>query len=298
VLDITVLAELDADTRRVIDMLALLAEGADGFPSLSDHQRLQLQFGTRDEFIPIVARDGRHLIGYGHLTSTDDVWTLQVITHPNRRFDGVEHAIATQAIAHASSCGGAAFELWRFNVAAADDVLAGQLKLAPHRDLVQLRCPLPRTEKPTWPAGIAVRTFDPGGDSDAWLTANARVFAGHTEQALFHSQDLERRMRTPWFDPTGFLLAVNDTGAIVGFCWTKTHSAHALGEIYVIGVDPDHRATGLGRALVLAGLDHLEGQGYPQGMLYADAENIAALELYSAVGFTEHHRDRLYRSTL
>ena len=297
-LDVAVLPDLDPDSRQAIDMLALLAEGADGFASLSDHQRLQLQYGAPDEFTAITVRDGRRLVGYGHLTNVADTWTLQIITHPNRRFEGVERAVAEKAIAVAMTSGGASFELWRFHIAFADDVLAGELELAPARDLIQLRCLLPRKDKASWPLGITVRTFDPDEDTEAWLAANARIFAEHPEQSRIDRTALERRMRTPWFDPTGFLLAVDEHGAIAGFCWTKEHPAHAAGEIYAIGVDPDRRASGLGRALVLAGLEHLDGKGLPVAMLYADADSAAALELYGVLGFTEHHRDRLYTAAL
>jgi mycothiol synthase len=95
-------------------------------------------------------------------------------------------------------------------------------------------------------------------------------------------------------------------GQMAGFCWTKVHgrAGHdhhhghdAIGEIYVIGVDPHFRGHGLGRTLTIAGLSHLRAQEVPAAMLYVDAENNAAITLYQGLGFTEWGRDVMYRAS-
>jgi mycothiol synthase len=67
-----------------------------------------------------------------------------------------------------------------------------------------------------------------------------------------------------------------------------------MGEIYVIGVDPDFHGRGWGRALTQAGLDWLAGQGLTVGMLYVDADNTAAVSMYRSMGFSDDHVDRSY----
>jgi mycothiol synthase len=69
----------------------------------------------------------------------------------------------------------------------------------------------------------------------------------------------------------------------------------ALGEIFVIAVDPDFGGRGLGRALTEAGFDWLHRErGIDTGMLYVDAGNHAGVGLYTKLGMTRHHIDRAF----
>ncbi len=105
----------------------------------------------------------------------------------------------------------------------------------------------------------------------------------------------------------------NATGRLVGFHWTKIHGGlgaapapsrrpgrlaghghEAIGEVYVVGVDPAERGTGLGRALTLVGLRYLRGRGLAQVMLYVDETNSAAIGLYESLGFTHWDTDVMY----
>ena len=81
---------------------------------------------------------------------------------------------------------------------------------------------------------------------------------------------------------------------LVGFCWTKVHEG-GVGEIYIIAADPAWQGRGLGKALVLEGLRHLsEQEGCTIGMLYVDAANRKALQLYERLGFWVDHIDRSF----
>jgi mycothiol synthase len=63
------------------------------------------------------------------------------------------------------------------------------------RVLLQLRrslfAPLPPV---VLPAGVTVRTFQPGLDDEAWLAVNTRAFASHPEQGQWTLRDLRQRM--------------------------------------------------------------------------------------------------------
>ena len=103
-----------------------------------------------------------------------------------------------------------------------------------------------------------------------------------------------------------------DKGELIGFCWTKIHGAHthshngedddhghdALGEIYVLAVNPDYKGQGVGRDLTITGLNYLKYQGLNNVMLYVGVENKPAFNLYKSLGFVESGKDVMYKLKL
>lgn len=182
-----------------------------------------------------------------------------------------------------------------------DDLAAG-LGFAPTRTLLRLRRALPVPADHPRRAGAPAITTRPfrAADGPAWIRQNNRAFADHPDQGAETAATLEARLAESWFDPAGFLV-VDDPdrpGELAGSCWTKVHPAtagrEAVGEIYVIGADPAHHGTGLGTALVLAGLDHLAGRGLAVADLYVEDDNEPARRLYDALGFTSNAWRRIY----
>ena len=160
-----------------------------------------------------------------------------------------------------------------------------------------MRVPLPIAELPVWPDGITVRDFVPGQDEAAWLEVNNRAFENHPDQGAWIEETLARRMAEPWFDPSLFVLAF-DADGLAGSNWCKFHepTEHdpALGEIFVIGVDPRRAGKGLGRPLALEGLRRFADRGVTTGSLFTNGDNTRAQKLYRSLGFTEHRIDRAY----
>jgi mycothiol synthase len=132
-----------------------------------------------------------------------------------------------------------------------------------------------------------ITTFKPA-DSDEWLALNNKIFVVHPDQGDWVIQDLTNRINESWFDADGFFLA-RDKGQIIGFCWTKIHNDRvnegAIGEIYVLGVNPTAHSSGLGKALTLTALRYFQSKEIKESMLYVDADNHAALILYKKLGF-------------
>lgn len=229
--------------------------------------------------------------GYALATRRPAAWTLElVLDNRDERLDEGQRLVAA-VLDEVGRSGGGPVNLWVPRPTERDDALATSAGMGRGRELFQMRRPLPVGEA----FDVDVRPFRVGEDEDAWLEVNNRAFAAHPEQGAWDAATLHAHLKEPWFDPEGFLLHERD-GRLAAFCWTKVHADEtpAMGEIFVIAVDPDFHGAGLGRALTLAGLDHLAGRGLAVGMLYVDTTNHPALALYERLGFTVDHVHRAY----
>jgi mycothiol synthase len=309
--------------------LVRACQAADGVTPLSEHVLLHLRYdsigadstGTPErggepgqDFLLTVDGD---LAGYAYLdppaadphSGTTEV-SGELMIGPGHRRHGLGRALAAEAAAAVDAEGGGhELRLWAHGDLPAAAALARAAGFERFRALWQLRRPLSGSPgdplaRPALPAGRTLRTFVPGEDEDEWLALNARAFAKHPEQGGWTRHDLDLRERESWFDPAGFFIADKD-GVMTGFHWTKMHppepgtgpsgTGRGLGEVYVVGVDPAEQGSGLGRALTLAGLHHLRDRGADQAMLYVDEDNVPAIRMYEALGFTRASVDAMYR---
>jgi mycothiol synthase len=287
------------DIAAVQELLDVATE-ADGHAPLGEHKWLDLVQGGREGFAGLVAWEPGHghPVGYAHLTRGHDSWALELVVDPHHRRPGLPIAqeLLAAALGIIGDEGGGHLHFWVPKPTDEIDAIATAAGLARGRDLLQMRRPLPVEGEPY---ELVTRPFEVGRDEAGWLEVNNRAFANHPEQGGWDIDTIKSRENESWFDPGGFLLHERD-GRLAGFCWTKVHADHEppLGEIYVIATDPDFHGKGLGRALVLAGLDHLAGEGLQLAMLYVDAANTGAVHLYEKLGFTVDHIDRAYVADL
>ena len=301
---VTVDVHRHLDPAAVAEVSALVERLSDGgHRPLADHKWLALGAGGGDGFVGLVARDGRGtLAGYGQLAFGNGSWGLEVLADPAAPDHGapVSAALLSAARAEVADRGGGRVFYWVGSPTSDDDVRARALGFGAGRDLLQMRVPLPLDPAVVAAAPeVTVRAFRPGEDEAAWLAVNNRAFAGHPEQGGWGLDDLVARERADWFDPAGFLIH-EESGQLAASCWTKVHATAdpPMGEIYVISVDPAFHQRGLGRALAVAGFTWLASTGIGTGMLYVDADNRAAMALYTGIGMTVHHRDRAYQADI
>ena len=287
-------------------VLALIkaAHDFDGTPPIAEHVLLHLRHGGDKSDSHIVFEEGNHVIAYAHLDTTDLVAgpSVEAVVHPNHRGTGLGSLILKEAI---KVCGDKT-RIWSHGDLPAAKAIAASLKLERLWSNLLMSKSLGDIQPVI--SKYPILTFIPDFDNQAFLSLNNKVFANYPDQGGWSEDDLRVRLNETWFDQKGFFVA-EDKGELIGFCWTKIHGAHthshngedddhghdALGEIYVLAVNPDYKGQGVGRDLTTTGLNYLKYQGLNNVMLYVGVENKPAFNLYKSLGFNEFGSDVMYR---
>jgi mycothiol synthase len=298
--DVRSLPELDDARTAEVFALAEAATREDGTDPLSEQFLLNLRRGgAREGLTHFLVRDGETLQGYAQL----DGDSAELVTHPVYRGRGIGASLA-RALAEA---GPSPLHVWAHGDQPAAARIAEHLGFDRARVLLQMRRvaasagPLPELVVPD---GVRIRPFVVGADEQEFLRVNNAAFDWHPEQGGWTETQVREREAEYWFDAAGFLLAVPDRagsepgGPLLGYHWTKVHPATAtepaMGEVYVLGVDPAAHGRGLGHVLTLAGLQHLHERGLDTVLLYVESDNVPAVRVYEKLGFTVFATDVAY----
>jgi mycothiol synthase len=245
------------------------SEAVDGADPLDEAGRMALAHAGLDGAALWIDGDDGFALLRGH--------GLDLAVRPDARGSGLGTALARAALAEAPR----EVTAWSHVDHPAARAIAERVGLAVTRELWVMERAAEPVDVPAVD-GVTIRGYRPD-DADEVIRVNATAFAHHPEQGSMDAANLAERMAEPWFDPAGLLVA--DTGdGLLGFHWTKQHSAD-LGEVYVVAVDPAAQGRGLGRALTAAGLAHLASLGVRRIILYVESDNDPAVATYSHLGF-------------
>ena len=148
-----------------------------------------------------------------------------------------------------------------------------------------------------------VRTARPD-DSEAWRALRAALWPESDGDPGEHAREINEHFERDdarW--PREALLAEQD-GAVVGFAEVSVRpyaEGCAAGDVgYLEGwyVDPAHRGTGIGRALVAAAEDWCRSRGCKEMASDADPDNTTSLLAHEACGFEDVGLVRCFRKGL
>jgi mycothiol synthase len=267
---------MDEEGLAGVEAVAQAAEAADGADPLDEGARRRLRHHTAELTVDLEPGAGFTIV---------DGDLLHLVVAPASRSQGVGRALAERALAGA----GHPWQAWSHGDHPAAAALAASLGFERTRALWVMRRSLAGyADRAAAAEDFELRSFRPG-DEEEVVRVNAAAFAQHPEQGRMDLAELAERMREPWFDPAGLLVA-DDGERLLGFHWTKRHSA-TLGEVYVVGIDPTAQGRGVGRTLVSAGLEHLRDGGAHDVLLYVESDNAPAVGLYEGLGFTHAAAD-------
>jgi len=312
------------DERVADEVLALLdtATDADHTAPVSENVLIHLRGQLGPRAAHLLARDpaGR-LVGYAYLDSADPAEAdpggadpgeadpgeadpgeavAELAVLPAARRHGLGTALVRALLERAS---GGPLRIWAHGEHPGALALAGKLGFRQVRTLLQMHRsllePLPDAE---FAEDVRLRAFRVGLDEPEFLRVNNAAFSWHPEQGGWDIEQVKAREAKPWFDPAGFLLAVeaDDPDRLLGYHWTKVHpdggkDGGPIGEVYVLGVDPAAQGRRLGGALTLAGLRYLRDErGMTEVMLYVESDNHPAVKVYQRLGFTPWHTDAAF----
>ncbi|MDY6917186.1 MAG: GNAT family N-acetyltransferase [Chloroflexota bacterium] len=139
---------------------------------------------------------------------------------------------------------------------------------------------------PQMPAGYVVDHFA-RGDEESLCAIQNLAFAEHWGFCPNTVEEVRYMVNVVCPPAEGVLFISSDRKKKAGYCWTAAHPTDSRkGLVHMMGVAPDCRGMGLGRAVLLAGIEYLRSRGIDEIGLTVDCENRAALALYQSAGFT------------
>jgi mycothiol synthase len=253
---------------------------ADGHPPLSEHKMATLGgagslAGVWSDHagLCLVAVAAWHPGGH---------WAIEAAVAPRRRTAPEEVAAIERATGIIPI--GESHSFWAFRPGQVEAAL--RMGYEQIRAVLRMSGPMPTAGARSVP-GISIEPMAEI-DIEAIVGVNNRAFADHREQGSMTVDGFRLLMGLGWFDPRGVHVA-RSSDRIVGFCVAK-HEERAVGEVFVLAVDPDLAGSGIGRALVDRAFAGLADQGAVRAQAWVDAGNRPAVGLYRALGLAEDFR--------
>lgn len=263
---------------------------------------------SRPEYAPekdlfLAEIDGK-IIGFCTLTSELRIGRviLDCMVHPKHRRKGIATNLLRYGLKRGKELGApvAQAEIPEPNLAA-QRFVSGLGFREVHR-FYELDLELHNLLLPNVESSLTSRSLK-SGEEDKLTEIQNRCFTGTWGFNPNTIDEIIHRVHLSGCSPEDVILFY-DGNKLIGYCWILINSEEnsALGTskglIHMMGVDPDCRGKGHGRALLLAGLSLLKERGIRHAELSVDSENEAACALYRSAGFEIFSTTEWYEKAL
>jgi mycothiol synthase len=158
-----------------------------------------------------------------------------------------------------------------------------------HRMVRPLDMPIP---EPQFPEGFALSHLRSEDEAEAWVASFNQSFIDHYNHHDMTVEERKHWMHEEHYQAERDLIARAPDGTIAAFCWCSVNpddnarTGRNEGWIAILGTRRGFRRIGLGRAMLLAGLQRLKADGMGTAKLGVDADSpTGATRLYESVGF-------------
>ena len=139
------------------------------------------------------------------------------------------------------------------------------------------------------PEGYSLRAARFPEEERTFMDLINSSFRGHFGWYEMDESDFRRRYMLPEeMDRSGFYMAFNRDGEPAGVVASYIKN-ESTGDMRGLGVLPEHRNKGLGRALAAASLNFFAEKGIEKVTLGVDSRNLHALAIYEELGFGEDY---------
>lgn len=252
-----------------------------------------------------VVEKGKKIIGYADVLPelvmkkvNVDCWV-----HPNHRRKGLATKLIDKAINRARELG---VKTAQANIMEDNTVTAGFLLKLGFRfvrrfnvlklDMEELH------QEDLDKAARSCRHLEEGEEHKLTYIQNL-AFNGHWGYNPNTIEEIVHQTRYSGFSLEDVVLACTGD-RVIGYCWTtvtdevEADKKNRTGLINMIGTDPHYRGRGIGRKVLLAGLDRLKKRGLKITVLSVDSENRIAGNLYRSVGFEKWKSTLWYEKSL
>ncbi len=159
--------------------------------------------------------------------------------------------------------------------------------------------------EPQFPEGYTLRHVSDEQDLEKWVETFNLSFIDHWNHHPTTLEEHKHWLKDEKYNQERDLVLVAPDGTFAGFCFCEVdpddnvRKNRKRGWIGLLGTRRGYRGLGLGKGLLLAGLQRLKLEGMEAAVLGVDAENpTGALQLYESVGFTKEYTSISYRKEI